>query len=132
RVLVCFVFVGAALGALNVGAVAYSEEAGTRDISGLLLSANGLGALVGGLAYGVIRMPLPPAARFRMLLAGLALSYLPLMLTPGIVWMTALAAVSGLFLSPALACTFLLLGRLFPQGLTTEAFSWLISMLMSG
>ncbi|GAA4920014.1 MFS transporter [Streptomonospora salina] len=132
RVLVCFVFVGAALGALAVGAVAYSEQAGDRDVSGLLLSANGFGALVGGLTYGTVRIPLPPARRFRVLLAGLALGYLPLLLMPGPALMTVLAALSGLFLAPALACTFLLLGRLAPQGTTTEAFSWLISVFMCG
>lgn len=132
RVLVCFVFVGAALGALAVGAVAYSEEAASRDVSGLLLSANGLGALIGGLTYGAVRVPLPPARRFRVLLAGLALCYLPLLLMPGVALMTVLAGLSGLFLAPALACTFLLLGRLAPQGTTTEAFSWLISMFMCG
>nr|WP_255430300.1 MFS transporter [Streptomonospora sp. PA3] len=132
RVLMCFVFVGAALGALAVGAVAYAEEAAARDVSGVLLSANGLGALVGGLTYGVVRIPLAPAARFRVLLAGLALCYLPLLLMPGVALMTVLAALSGLFLAPALACTFLLLGRLAPQGTTTEAFSWLISVFMLG
>ncbi|GAA4929248.1 MFS transporter [Streptomonospora halophila] len=132
RVLVCFVFVGAALGALAVGAVAYSEEAGSRDVSGLLLSANGFGALVGGLAYGALRVPLPPARRFRVLLGGLALCYLPLLLMPGPALMAVLAALAGLFLAPALACTFLLLGRLAPQGTTTEAFSWLISVFMCG
>ncbi|KIH98893.1 hypothetical protein LP52_10715 [Streptomonospora alba] len=132
RVLVCFVFVGAALGALAVGAVAYSEETAGRDVSGILLSANGFGALVGGLTYGTVRVPLPPARRFRVLLAGMALCYLPLLLLPGLALMTALAALSGLFLAPALACTFLLLGRLAPQGTTTEAFSWLISVFMCG
>lgn len=132
RVLVCFVFVGAALGALAVGAVAYSEETAGRDVSGILLSANGFGALVGGLTYGTVRVPMPPARRFRVLLAGMALCYLPLLLLPGLALMTALAALSGLFLAPALACTFLLLGRLAPQGTTTEAFSWLISVFMCG
>ncbi|MFD0804421.1 MFS transporter, partial [Streptomonospora algeriensis] len=132
RVLACFVFVGAALGALAVGAVAYSEETAGHDVSGLLLSANGFGALVGGLVYGTVRIPLPPARRLRLLLAGLALCYLPLLLMPGVALMAVLAALSGLFLAPVLACTFLLLGRLAPQGTATEAFSWLISVFMCG
>ncbi|QBI54121.1 MFS transporter [Streptomonospora litoralis] len=132
RILVCFVFVGAALGALAVGAVAYAEESGSRDLSGLLLSANGLGALVGGLAYGAVRVPLPAAERFRILLIGLAAGYLPLVLLPGVPWMIVLAALSGVCLAPALACTFLLIGRLAPRGTTTEAFSWLVSVFTCG
>ncbi|WP_460999640.1 MFS transporter, partial [Streptomonospora sediminis] len=132
RILVCFVFVGAALGALAVGTVAYSEESGARDVSGLLLSANGFGALLGGLGYGVVRLPFSGAVRFRVLLAGLALGYLPLLLMPGLPLMAVLMAVSGFFLAPALACTFLLLGRMAPRGTTTEAFSWLMSVFVCG
>ncbi|MBV2367033.1 MFS transporter [Streptomonospora nanhaiensis] len=132
RVVVCFVFVGTALGALAVGAVAYSEAAGARDVSGLLLSANGLGALVGGLLYGALPMPFSPTVRFRLLLGGLALGYLPLLLMPGTALMAVFAALSGLFLAPALACTFLLLGRAAPAGTATEAFAWLISMFVCG
>ncbi len=132
RVLVCFVFVGAALGALAVGAVSYAEETASRDVSGLLLSANGLGALIGGLIYGTVRIPLPAPARLRVMLTGLAVCYLPLLLLPGVATMTVLAGLSGLFLAPALACTFLLLGRIAPRGTSTEAFSWLISVFMAG
>lgn len=132
RILACFVFVGAALGAISVGSVAYAEDVGAPDLAGVLLAANGAGALAGGLAYGAIRFTGPPTARFRLLLAAFALSYLPLALLPGPVWMTALAALSGLFLAPVLACTFLLLGRLAPPGTSTEAFSWLMASFVLG
>jgi MFS family permease len=41
--------------------------------------------------------------------------------------MTALAAVSGLFLAPAIACAFIVVDRHAPSGTVTEAFSWLVT-----
>lgn len=67
-----------------------------------------------------------------MLVALLALGYLPLMLTPGPVAMTALAALSGVFLAPALACAFIVVDRHAPAGTVTEAFSWLVTFFGVG
>jgi predicted MFS family arabinose efflux permease len=57
----------------------------------------------------------------------LAAGYLPLMLTPGIVLMSVLAGVAGVFLAPALACAFIVVDRHAPRGTVTEAFSWLVT-----
>lgn len=132
QILSCFFFVGCTLGVLAIAAVAYAEEAGARDVSGLLLAANGLGALIGGITYGMVRVPPSPVARFRLLIAALALSYFPLLLMPAVPVMAVLFAVAGLFLAPALACTFGLLNRLSPSGTSTEAFSWLMSVFVLG
>lgn len=49
------------------------------------------------------------------------------MLTPGVAAMTALAAVAGVFLAPAIACSFIVVDRHAPRGTVTEAFSWLVT-----
>ncbi len=54
------------------------------------------------------------------------------MLTPGPVAMTALAALSGVFLAPALACAFIVVDRHAPAGTVTEAFSWLVTFFGVG
>lgn len=41
--------------------------------------------------------------------------------------MTALAALAGLFLAPAIACSFIVVDRHAPRGTVTEAFSWLVT-----
>ncbi len=46
--------------------------------------------------------------------------------------MTALAAVSGVFLAPALACAFIVVDRHAPAGTVTEAFSWLVTFFGVG
>ena len=48
-------------------------------------------------------------------------------LVPGVVAMTALAGLSGVFLAPALACAFVVVDRHAPSGTVTEAFSWLVT-----
>lgn len=122
-----FFFVGLALGSIAVAAVAYADEHGGGMVSSLLLSSLGVGALAGGLVYGSREWPGRPEGRLRLLTALLALGYLPLVLVPGVVGMTALTGVAGVFLAPALACAFVVVDRHAPKGTVTEAFSWLVT-----
>jgi hypothetical protein len=120
-------FVGVALGSISVAAVAYADGHGGRAVAGWLLAALGAGALVGGLAYGARPWPGRPERRLELLMAGLAVGYLPLALVPGSGAMVVLAALSGVFLAPVLACAFVVVDRHAPVGTVTEAFSWLIT-----
>ncbi len=122
-----FFFVGLALGSIAVAAVAYADGYGDSLISSYLLSALGAGALVGGVLYGARAWPGQPERRLRVLVAALAAGYLPLVLVPGVPAMTVLAGVSGIFLAPALACSFVVVDRHAPAGTVTEAFSWLVT-----
>ncbi|WP_326591978.1 MFS transporter [Streptomyces sp. NBC_01294] len=150
-----FFFVGTALGSITVAGVAYADDHGNQAVYGWLMAALGLGALIGGVFYGARQWAGAPERRLRMLVALLALCYLPLMLTPGPVAMTALAALlalcylplmltpgpvamtalaalSGVFLAPALACAFIVVDRHAPAGTVTEAFSWLVTFFGVG
>ncbi|MFF8291755.1 MFS transporter [Streptomyces sp. NPDC016309] len=122
-----FFFVGLALGSITVAAYAYAEDYGSESVYGWLMAALGLGALVGGTVYGARQWAGAPERRLRALIGLLALGYLPLTLTPGVAAMTALAAVSGVFLAPAIACAFIVVDRHAPRGTVTEAFSWLVT-----
>ncbi|MCX4879645.1 MULTISPECIES: MFS transporter [unclassified Streptomyces] len=127
-----FLAVGIALGSIAVAAVAYADDHGGDAVYGWLMSAIGLGALVGGTAYGARQWGGTPERRLRVLVGLLAVCYLPLVLTPGPVVMTALAAVAGLFLAPCLACAFVLVDRHAPRGTVTEAFSWIVTTFTVG
>ncbi|MEU6342538.1 MFS transporter [Streptomyces sp. NPDC046977] len=122
-----FFFVGLSLGSIAVAAVAYADGHGGGMVSSYVLSGTGFGALVGGVAYGARQWPGVPERRLRLLMAGLAVCYLPLVLVPGVALMTALAALSGLFLAPSLACAFVVVDRHAPAGTVTEAFSWIVT-----
>ncbi len=122
-----FFFVGVALGAIAVAAVAYADTHGGGMVSSYLLSALGFGALVGGVAYGALRWSGAPERRLRALTVCLAVAYLPLAAVPGVAAMTALAALAGVFLAPVLACAFVVVDRHAPAGTVTEAFSWIVT-----
>jgi MFS family permease len=127
-----FFFVGMALGSITVAAVAYSDDHGGPAVYGWIMAALGLGALVGGVTYGARQWAGAPERRLRLLVALLAVCYLPLMLSVGPVGMTALSALAGVFLAPSLACAFIVVDRHAPAGTVTEAFSWLVTFFGVG
>ncbi|GGV42509.1 MFS transporter [Streptomyces griseoflavus] len=127
-----FLAVGMALGSITVAAMTYADAHGGDRVYGWLMAGIGLGALIGGVAYGARQWAGEPARRLRVIVALLAVCYLPLMLMPDAVAMTVLAVVAGLFLAPAIACAFVLVDRHAPRGTVTEAFSWLVTTFTVG
>ncbi|MFI1210856.1 MFS transporter [Streptomyces sp. NPDC020802] len=127
-----FLFVGMALGSITVAGVSYADDHGGDVTYGWLMAAIGLGALVGGTVYGARQWSGAPERRLRVLVALLAVCYLPLMLMPDVVAMTALVALAGVFLAPCIACAFIIVDRHAPRGTVTEAFSWLVTTFTVG
>lgn len=130
--LVACLAVGVALGSVALAAVAYGDAHGGGAAASYVLAANGAGALAGGLAYGARSRPGVPERRLRALSVGLAACYPPLLLVPGPAAMLPLAALSGLFLAPSLACAFVVVDRHAPAGTVTEAFSWVVTAIGVG
>ena len=127
-----FLFVGIALGSITVASVPYADEHGGDAVYGWLMAALGLGALIGGTVYGARVWSGAPERRLRVLVALLAVCYLPLMLMPGAAAMVLLSLVSGVFLAPCIACAFIIVDRHAPSGTVTEAFSWLVTTFTVG
>ncbi|MFF4042190.1 MFS transporter [Streptomyces sp. NPDC001816] len=127
-----FFFVGIALGSITVASVPYADDHGGDAVYGWLMAALGLGALLGGTVYGARQWSGTPERRLRILVALLAVCYLPLMLMPGAVAMVLLTVVSGVFLAPCIACAFIIVDRHAPSGTVTEAFSWLVTTFTVG
>jgi MFS family permease len=127
-----FLFIGIALGSITVASVSYADGHGGDAVYGWMMAGLGLGALVGGAVYGARRWSGVPERRLRLLVALLAVCYLPLMLVPGAVPMVLLTVVSGVFLAPCIACAFIIVDRHAPRGTVTEAFSWLVTTFTVG
>ncbi|WP_330456831.1 MFS transporter [Streptomyces sp. NBC_00820] len=127
-----FLFVGMALGSIAVASVPYADTHGGDVVYGWLMAAIGLGALIGGTVYGARQWSGTPERRLRVLVALLAVCYVPLTLMPGAVAMTLLAVVAGVFLAPCIACAFIIVDRHAPSGTVTEAFSWLVTTFTVG
>ncbi|MEY8038245.1 MFS transporter [Saccharopolyspora cebuensis] len=132
RLLVALLFVGATIGMFTVGITAYTDHLGAPSAASWLIAANALGALIGGIAYTTAPSPADEHRRLRVLLAGLAVGYAPLVLQPGLLGTAPLAVLSGLALPPVLACSFALVGRLAPAGTITEAHAWMITAFGAG
>ncbi|MGJ5750374.1 putative MFS family arabinose efflux permease [Streptomyces puniciscabiei] len=127
-----FLFVGIALGSITVASVSYADGHGGDAVYGWMMAGLGLGALAGGTVYGARRWAGSPERRLRVLVALLAVCYLPLLLVPGAVAMVLLTVVSGVFLAPCIACAFIIVDRHAPGGTVTEAFSWLVTTFTVG
>lgn len=127
-----FLFVGIALGSITVASVSYADGHGGDAVYGWMMAGIGLGALVGGTAYGARRWSGVPERRLRLLVALLAVCYLPLTLMPEAVAMVLLTVVAGVFLAPCIACAFIIVDRHAPRGTVTEAFSWLVTTFTVG
>ncbi|MFE8945664.1 MFS transporter [Streptomyces sp. NPDC007856] len=127
-----FLFVGIALGSITVASVSYADGHGGDAVYGWMMAGLGLGALAGGTVYGARRWGGSPERRLSVLVALLAVCYLPLLLTPGAPAMVLLTVVSGVFLAPCIACAFIIVDRHAPSGTVTEAFSWLVTTFTVG
>jgi MFS family permease len=132
RLLMVILFAGCTVGTFTVAITAYAEQAGARDAAGWLVAANGLGALIGGLAYTAIPTGRDQSARLRIVVGLLAVGYATLLLAPNIWASLPFAVISGLFLPPLLACVFVLVDKLAPAGTVTEAFAWIVTAFSVG
>ncbi|MGW4445639.1 MFS transporter [Streptomyces sp. NPDC004682] len=130
--LAAFLFVGIAMGSIAVAAVSYADGHGGDAVYGWMMAGVGLGALVGGTVYGARRWAGAPERRLRVLVALLAVCYVPLTLMPGPAWMVLLSVLAGVFLAPCIACAFVIVDRHAPAGTVTEAFSWLVTTFVVG
>jgi hypothetical protein len=131
-ILGALLFVGVALGAINVAAVGYGDGLHNGSAAGILLAANACGALIGGLAFAARGPGAHPYRTLPWLIAGLGVGYLPLALEPALVPMAGLAILAGLFLAPTLGTTFTLIDKLAPRGTVTEAFAWVVTAMAAG
>ncbi|MFF1465128.1 MFS transporter [Streptomyces sp. NPDC058330] len=130
--LACLAGVGFAIGTLNILVVHYAEQRTFFGGSPGLLALHAAGSLAGVLVYGAVRWKVPLSRRALALALGLLTGYGLLIFLPPPLLMGPLMVLTGLFLAPLLATTFMLVGELAPEGTTTEAFAWLITLFASG
>lgn len=123
---------GFAIGTLNVLVVSYAERHSVIGGAPALLALNAFASLVGVLIYGAISWQLALNRRLICFAAGLVVGYGLLTTVPSPVYMCAIMILTGLFLAPLLATTFVLVGSLAPQGTVTEAFAWLVTLFAAG
>ena len=115
-----------AIGALEIGVVAFADEESQRSSAGVLLTVWALGSLTGGLWYGARTWRSPASRRFLAVFAALTVGLLPLPLAGSMPVLAALLVLAGLALAPFTAAGYSLVADLAAAGALTESYAWQI------
>ncbi|MEV0577124.1 MFS transporter [Streptomyces sp. NPDC050392] len=124
--------VGCAIGALNVLAVALSDDHGRQMLSGLLPAAFSSGSFLGGLVYGCRTWPGSTTRQLIFCSAAFLGGWLVLLAVHDPYAATAAVALPGAFLTVVVACAYVTTDALTPTGRTSEAYAWLICSIGVG
>lgn len=123
---------GMAFGAIEIALPAFASHEGHPGQSGLLISMWGVGSMLGALVYGARSWRHDLSQRWLVLNIVLAAgTVLPLAAqSTGV--MMALLVPCGACIAPVLASGSQLMGLLAPPGMTTEAYSWGPTAIVTG
>jgi MFS family permease len=124
--------VGAILGALEIGLVAFADELGAKSLSGLLIAGLAVGSMASGIGWGTVHWRLPLRHRLAGVLVLLTVLSIPLMLVRDVWVMVPFVILAGISLSPSLISSFTLAELLVPRSAVTEAFTWIGTALGLG
>lgn len=116
--------IGGILGDLQVGLVAFSEEAGEYSMSGVLIAALAVGSMISGILWGTLQFRNSLPVRLVGVLTALTLLSLPLVLISDVAPMIVAVGVFGFAISPSLITSFTLVEALVPKSIVTEGYTW--------
>jgi len=123
---------GAAVGAIEVGAPAFTEAHGARALAGLALSASGLGSMLGGIVLATRLNSLPLPARYRRALAVFFVAFCLPLLARSNLTLILLFFLAGFPFSLAYGTVGSLVSTISPAGSQAEAFSTISSAMAAG
>jgi len=123
---------GATFGLLDVTFPAVARGHGAAAAAGILLSALAAGSLAGGLIYGARPSAGTPGRRYPRACLLATAGLVPLLLVPGLIAMTVLAAIAGLCFAPASICQVSVIDDIVASEHRGEAFSWLGTVYGAG
>ena len=121
-----------ALGARTLAVPAFAARHGHPGAAGVLLAVLNLGALA-GVPLGVgSREADDPVVRYRLFSALLAVGAAPAVLAATIEQAALLLALSGVFLAPTAAASYVLMDSVSDPRGRTEAFTWMSTAVAAG
>jgi MFS family permease len=124
--------VGAILGTLEIGLVAFADAMGAKSMSGVLIASLAVGSMASGIGWGTVHWRLPLRRRLAGALVLLTVLSVPLMLVREIWVMVPFVVLAGIAVSPSLISSFTLAELLVPRAAVTEAFTWIGTALGLG
>ena len=124
--------VGAILGTLEIGLVAFADAMHAKPLSGVLIAGLAVGSMASGIGWGTVHWRLPLRRRLAGVLVLLTVLSVPLILVRDIWVMIPFVVLAGVSLSPSLISSFTLAELLVPRAAVTEAFTWIGTALGLG
>jgi MFS family permease len=128
----CAVSMGVLFGGAEVATVAFSDEAGHKPWSGVLLAIWALGSLLSGLVVGAVDLRASSATRFRWGLLLLGLMMAPLPFVTGFVPLGIFMFLAGFAISPTLIASAQWIEEVVPPGRLTEGITVFTTGLAAG
>lgn len=115
--------IGALFGGSEVATVAFSEELGSKALSGPLLAVWAAGSLLSGVVTGAVTWKAANATRFRWGILGLALSMVPLPFVGSFLVMAGVLFLAGFAISPTLIALTAWVEEVVPSARLTEGMA---------
>jgi MFS family permease len=124
--------VGFCIGSVEVVIPAFSEEAGSAALAGILLSVWSAASGVGGLIFGARQSRRGLLDSFLLIGLIFPLATLPMVAAGSPLTMALFVAMSGAPIAPLIATRNELISQVAPEVTGTEAFTWLMTALIAG
>jgi predicted MFS family arabinose efflux permease len=124
--------VGAILGTLEIGLVAFADGMGHKSLAGVLIAGLALGSMASGIGWGTVHWRRPLRHRLAAVLVLMTVLSIPLLLVHHIWLMVPFVILAGVAVSPILISSFTLAEVLVPRAAVTEAFTWIGTALGLG
>jgi hypothetical protein len=124
--------IGLFFGSMQVSVTAFAVSRGTPGLAGPLYSITSLVSLFAGLAYGARRWRTAPPTQFVVVLAGLALTCVPLIAVHTPLAAAIALALPGLAIAPFQTLSSVLAESTVKPAVLTQAFTWLNSGSAAG
>lgn len=124
--------IGSVFGSYEVAVVAFTEEAGRAEMSGLILGLWAFGSMVGGIWFGSRHWRTSLGRQMLVLPALLSVALLPTLATASIGMLVLVTTIGGVAIAPTLIASFSLTERLVPSRWLTEGLTWTNSGLAMG
>ncbi|WP_424211400.1 MFS transporter [Streptomyces sp. BI20] len=127
-----FVATGAIFGSTDAVTLAFAEEQGHKNLSGLVLAVWATGSCLAGIAFGLRHFTGRPERRWLLGICAMAVSMIPLLLVGNLPVLTVALFVSGLAIAPTMITTMALIEAHVPRAKLTEGMTWISTGLAVG
>jgi predicted MFS family arabinose efflux permease len=124
--------VGLGLGAQSLAIVAFAMRHHQPSAIAWADAGMSVGSILGGLAYGAVDWHISSRARLPLLTAALGLSVAVAGLAPNVWVLTAITTAAGVFVSPLMACAYLVADELADDRSRTGAGMWVNNAFNAG